>query len=119
MRHAAIFAMLALAACAGRAPAPVQTVQIQDTTMACEAIQAEIAGNTARMADLGQERGLKVAQNVVAGVAGAFFILPWFLMDFQNSASIDERALQSRNQYLATLALQRCPQVAAAPAVVR
>lgn len=80
--------------------------------MTCDAIHAEIAANTQRLGDLGTERGAKVAQNVAAGVAGAFFILPLVLMDFQNAAGIDERAPQSRNQYLATLSQQRCTQLA-------
>jgi hypothetical protein len=77
--------------------------------MDCNAIRAEITSNTARIADLGSESGAKVAQNVAAGVAGAIFILPLFLMDFQGSAGIDQRALEARNQYLATLAGTRCP----------
>ena len=105
------------AACAGRAPAPVAVVQPVDETMTCDAIQAESAANTKRIGELGSEQGAKVAQNVAAGVAGAFFILPLFLMDFQNAAGKEEAALKSRNDYLATLARQRCaPQPAAQPA---
>ncbi len=104
------------AACAGRAPAPVAVVQPVDETMTCDAIQAESAANTKRIAELGTEQGAKVAQNVAAGVAGAFFILPLFLMDFQNAAGKEEAALKSRNEYLATLARQRCaPQPTAQP----
>ncbi|WP_431304331.1 hypothetical protein [Sediminicoccus sp. BL-A-41-H5] len=109
-----IACVVGLSACAGRAPAPVAVVQPIDNTMDCQAIQAEIAANTARISDLGSESGAKVAQNVAAGVAGAFFILPLFLMDFQGAAGIDQRALESRNQYLGTLAATRCappPQV--------
>jgi hypothetical protein len=76
--------------------------------MDCNAIRAEITANTGRISDLGSESGAKIAQNVAAGVAGAFFILPLFLMDFQGSAGIDQRALEARNQYLATLANSRC-----------
>ncbi len=107
-RLTALALALLLGACAGRAPAPVAVVQPMDETMDCAAIQAEVAANSQRMAALGTESGAKVAQNVVAGVAGAIFILPLFLMDFQGAAGIDERALQSRNAYLATLARSRC-----------
>jgi hypothetical protein len=113
----ALSTVMLTAACAGRAPAPVAVVQPIDETMSCEAIQAEVNANTQRIAELGTEQGAKVAQNVVAGVAGAIFILPLFLMDFQNAAGKDEAALKSRNDYLATLARQRCaPQPAAQPA---
>ena len=100
---------LMLGACAGRAPAPVATVQPVDETMNCDAIRAEIANNTQRLAELGQESGAKVAQNIAAGVAGAILILPLFLMDFQNASGVETTALQNRNNYLATLARQRCP----------
>jgi len=107
-RLTALALALVLGACAGRAPAPVAVVQPMDDRMNCAAIQAEVAANSQRIAALGAESGAKVAQNVVAGVTGAFFILPLFLMDFQGAAGIDERALQSRNQYLSTLASTRC-----------
>ena len=97
------------AGCAGRTPAPVQTVQMLDNMISCEGIHAEMSNNTQRLGDLGSERGAKVAQNVAAGVAGVFIPVLWFAMDFQNAAGIEERALQARNQYLATLAIQRCP----------
>ena len=105
------------AACAGREPNPVATVQPIDDTMNCEVIQAEVNSNTQRIAELGPEQSNKVAQNIAAGATGAFFILPLFLMDFQNAAGKEEAALKSRNDYLATLARQRCaPQPAAQPA---
>jgi hypothetical protein len=112
----ALAAVVFASACAGRAPAPVAVVQPVDETMTCDAIQAEVNANTQRIAELGSEQGAKVAQNVAAGVAGAFLILPFFLMDFQNAAGKEEAALKSRNDYLATLARQRCaPQPAAQP----
>ena len=112
----ALAAVVFASACAGRAPAPVAVVQPVDETMNCDAIQAEVNANTQRIAELGSEQGAKVAQNVAAGVAGAFLILPFFLMDFQNAAGKEEAALKSRNDYLANLARQRCaPQPSAQP----
>jgi hypothetical protein len=102
-------ATLMVTACAGRAPAPVQTVQMKDAMMDCTAINAEIAANTAHEGALGSEKGGKVAQNVVAGVAGLFIPVLWFAMDFQGAADTESKALESRDQYLSTLALQRCP----------
>ena len=93
--------------CAGRAPNPVSVVQVQDRHMDCPAIFAEVQSNNQRVQELAEEQGFKVAQNVVTGVAG--FIIPvlWFGMDWQGAASKDVAALQSRQQYLATLAEQR------------
>jgi hypothetical protein len=101
-------------ACAGRAPAPVQTVQVKDTMMDCTSINAEISANTARISELGSEKGGKVAQNVLAGVAGVFIPILWLGMDFQGAAETDSRALEARNEYLSSLALQRCSAVSAA-----
>jgi hypothetical protein len=114
---AAVVAALSLAACAGRAPAPVQTVQLKDSQMDCTAINAEINANTQKQADLGSEKGSKVAQNVAAGVTGLVVWPLWFAMDFQGAADTESKALEARDEYLSTLALQRCrPQTSASTA---
>ena len=69
-------ATLMVTACAGRTPAPVQTVQLKDQTMDCTAINAEIAGDTVKVADLSKEEGNKRGQNVAAGIAGAVLFWP-------------------------------------------
>ncbi|MGJ0393044.1 MAG: hypothetical protein ACR650_09840 [Methylocystis sp.] len=107
---------VALAACAGRAPAPVAVVQPQDRYMDCAAIQAEVSANNAKVQELASEEGLKVAQNVAAGVAGIVVPVLWFGMDWQGAASKEVLALQQRQQYLASLAEQRC---APAPAMTK
>lgn len=106
-RLAVLIGATLLAACAGRAPEPVQVVQMQDRYMDCTAIMAEVAANNAKVQNLASEKGLKVAQNVAAGVAG--FVVPviWFGMDWQGTADKEIAALQSRQQYLAVLAEQR------------
>jgi hypothetical protein len=106
---------LMLAACAGRAPAPVAVVQAQDRYMDCAAISSEAQANTKRIQELGSEEGGKVAQNVIVGVAGILIPVLWFGMDFQNAAGKEVAALQSRQQYLATLAEQRCGAIAPLP----
>ena len=109
--------MLGLSGCAGRVAAPVQTVQLKDAMMDCNAITAEIAADAAQQAKLSKEGGEKTTQNVVAGVAGAVLFWPaLFLMDFQDAAGKEAKALKMRDQYLSTLAAQRCP---LAPVVVQ
>ena len=103
----AVLAAIFLASCAGRAPQPVAAVQPQDPYLHCTAIQAEILANNKTVQGLGSEEGAKVAQNVAAGVAGLFIWPLWFAMDFQGAASKEEVALQSRQEYLATLAAQK------------
>jgi len=99
---------LALGACAGRSPQPVAVVQPQDPYSDCAAITAEIEANNRRVNELASEGNLKVAQNVAAGVAGVFVPVLWFGMDWQGAAGTEAASLQSRQQYLATLAQQRC-----------
>lgn len=108
MRKSLIVALIALSGCAGRAPSPVAVVQPQDRYTDCAAITVEVEANNAKVAELASEEGLKVAQNVAAGVAGIVIPVLWFGMDWQGSASKEVTALQSRQQYLSTLAEQRC-----------
>ena len=92
----------------GRAPAPVSVVQPQDRYLDCKAILAEVETNNKKVSELASEEGLKVAQNVAAGVAGIVIPVLWFGMDWQGAASKEVTALQSRQQYLATMAEERC-----------
>jgi hypothetical protein len=48
--------------------------------------------------------------NVAAGVAGLLIPVLWFGMDFKGAASEEVAALQARQQYLTTLATERCKQ---------
>ena len=115
---AAFAAAVALSGCAGRPPAPVQVVQMQDQYANCAAIMAEVQADNQRISELGSEQGSKVAQNVVAGVAGLFIPVLWFGMDFQGAAGTEQAALQSRQQYLSSIAQERCRGQAARPPVV-
>lgn len=99
---------LSLGACAGRAPQPVATVQPQDVNANCTMITAEIQANNIKVEELASEQGIKVAQNVAAGVAGLVVWPMLFAMDWQGSAGKDVAALQARQQFLTNLALERC-----------
>jgi hypothetical protein len=124
MRILSIVALtVALAGCAGRAPAPVAVVQPTDRYMDCTAILAEVSGNNERVKQLAADKGLKTTHNVAAGVAGLFIPVLWFGMDFQGTADTEIAALQSRQQYLSMMADQkRCaaePESAPPPARAR
>ena len=106
---------IALAACAGRDPQPIATVQPQDQYSDCTMIRAEIEANNQKSTQLANEQGWKVAQNVGAGVVGLVIWPVWFGMDFKDAAGKEAAALQSRQQFLTTLATERC---AAPPARV-
>jgi hypothetical protein len=110
MRNELVVAVLGivLVGCAGRDPQPIVTVQQQDVYADCTMIRAEIEANNIKVKELADEQGLKVAQNVAAGVAGLVIWPIWFGMDFKGAAGKDAAALQARQQYLAVLATQRC-----------
>jgi hypothetical protein len=71
-------------------------------------IRAEIEANNAKATELANEQGLKVAQNVAAGVVGLVVWPIWFGMDFKGAAAQDAANLQARQEYLTQLAAQRC-----------
>ena len=110
MRIELMVAMLgiALVGCAGRDPQPIVTVQQQDVYADCTMIRAEIEANNAKVKQLADEQGWKVAQNVGAGVVGLVIWPVWFGMDFKDAAGKEAAALQARQQYLTVLATQRC-----------
>src|SRR5262245_23297128 len=110
MHRALVISMLgiAVAACAGRDPQPIATVQPQDQTASCTQITAEIQANNIKVQELADEQGLKVAQNVAAGVVGLVVWPVWFAMDAKGAASKEVAALQARQQYLTTLATEKC-----------
>ena len=98
---------LALAACAGRDPQPIATVQPQNQYSDCAQISAEIQANNVKVKQLADEQGgMKTVQNVAAGVVDNVI----FGMDFKGAEDKELVALQARQQYLTTLAAQRCAQ---------
>ena len=106
---AALFAALVLPGCAGRDAQPVAISQAHDSSLKCDQIKAEINANNQKLEALADEHDLKIAQNVVAGVAGAFTLgLTWFALDAKGAAKQDAEALSARNKYLAELASSRC-----------
>ena len=66
----AIFAAMTFLGCAGRDAVPVTLVQPQDQVSSCSMIAAEIEANNQKVQQLADEKGIKVAQNVAAGVGG-------------------------------------------------
>jgi hypothetical protein len=107
-----------LSGCAGRDPHPVAVVQQQDTHSDCAMIRAEIEANNVQAEKLAEENHAKIAQNVAAGVVGVVVWPVWFAMDAKGAAGTEMDALKARQQYLASLAEQRCA-VPAAPAPPR
>ena len=91
-----------LAACAGRDAAPAQAVAMPtDQQLDCSALQAEIAGNNAKVVSLTSEEKDKRGQNIAMGVVGAIIFWPaLFAMDFKDAAGTDKKAVEARLAYL-------------------
>ena len=96
-----------LGACAGHMPQPGAIVQPQDRYMDCPAITVEVKANNKKVQEIASEEGLNVGQSAAAGIAGFVPVL-WFAMDWRGAANMEVAALQNRQQYLASLAEQRC-----------
>ncbi len=104
---AAIAAATFVSACAGRDPMRSQRSSRKTQLRLCDD-PGEISANNTKATELANEQGMKVAQNVGAGVVGLVIWPVWFGMDFKGAASKDAAALQARLEYLTQLAVQRC-----------
>jgi len=82
-------------------------VQHTDDVAGCQQIIAEIKANNETISDLASDEGLKVTQNVAAGVAGIVSPVLWFGMEFQDAAGKEGKALSQTNEDLAGLAKKR------------
>ena len=91
---AALFVPFALAACAGRDPQPIATVQAQDSSASCAMIAAEVQAHNIKVRELADEpqdhserrgRRRRYLHPVI-----------WFGMDFKGAADKEVAALQAR-----------------------
>lgn len=99
---ASMMCMLGLYGCAGATPHPVPQYQPKDKFKSCEQIRLEMQDNQTKMMNLIPKEN-KTAKNVALGVAGAFFIVPWFFMDFSDAERIEVQGYELRNNYLMAL----------------
>ncbi|WBT38625.1 MULTISPECIES: hypothetical protein [Hyphomicrobium] len=99
---------LTLGACAGRAPQIPPLFHATDRSIACDQIAAETKVNNQKISDLATEQQWKFGQNVTAGIVGFMAWPAWLGLDFQDAAGQEARALSQRNEYLLTLAKERC-----------
>jgi len=99
---------LTVSACAGRVPQPSPIFLASDQQLECGAIEAEAKINNERIATLAVEQNWKFGQNVTAGIAGFMLWPAWLALDFQDAAGKEAKSLSLRNQYLLTLAEERC-----------
>ena len=84
-----------IAGCGGRAANPTVAYKVSDGSMSCEEIKAEMAHIQSQVDKLIPESN-KTAKNVGLGVAGWFFLVPWFFMDFSEAEKVEIKAYQER-----------------------
>ena len=96
---------IALAACAGRTPAPVSLSQPSDSATSCE---GEIAANNARALAFVKQQSNTNVKNVGAAVVGVLLFPPLLLaMDLSGADGVELQALRARNEHIASLMRQR------------
>lgn len=98
-----IIAVIFVAGCAGRAANPVSVNQYGDASRSCKAIESELSfidSEVSRLIPATEKTG----KNVALGVAGAFFLVPWFFMDFSQAEQTEINALRQRHNHLIILA---------------
>ena len=49
----------------------------------------------------------KTGKNVALGVAGWFFLVPWFFMDFKNAEAVEYEAYRQRYNHLSAIAMSK------------
>jgi len=102
----AVSALLLSTACAGRTANPVSEYQYGDENKTCPRLRAEISQTSGDIAALIPDTN-KTGQNVALGVAGAFFIVPWFFMDFSEAEQVEVNALRRRHNNLVAIASEK------------
>jgi len=84
-----------LTGCAGRSANPINSNQPGDYQKTCSSLLSEmndIQGSINKL--LPKEN--RTGQNVALGIAGAFFIVPWFFMNFSDAEKIEIEAYRTR-----------------------
>ena len=94
--------VLNLSACGGRSANVVETEKWGDKYLTCEEINSEI-----KVAELNIKhlipKSSKTGKNAALGVAGLFFLVPWFFMDLSNAEKQELEGYQERYKMLVKL----------------
>lgn len=102
----AMISVLSLTACGGRTPAPVMVAQYGDQNKNCKALEYEIMNIQSEIQRLLPKTD-KTGKNVALGVAGWFFLVPLFFMDFKNAEAVEYEAYRQRYQHLNAIAMSK------------
>ncbi len=97
---------LTIVGCAGRTPVPVMAAQYGDENKSCQTLAYEMNHAQSEMTRL-LPKADKTGQNVALGIAGAFFLVPWFFMDFKEAEQTEYEAYRQRYNHLGMIAMQK------------
>ena len=103
----AVFCLLLLAGCGGRAAHPVAANNDYDDRLSCDHLRAEREVNDSKLADLTKERKNDNNNNVGLAVMDPLFL------DLSGSERTEAEALTKRNAVLDGLIATKCPATAA------
>lgn len=92
--------------CAGRAANPIMTHQYGDDKRSCKALEMELSQIEQEIQRL-VPKTEKTGKNIALGVAGAFFLVPWFFMDLSKAEQIEVNAYRQRYNHLVILAVEK------------
>ncbi len=95
-----------LVACGGRTPQPIMAHQYGDNAKNCKALIYEIQNIEGEIQRLLPQTD-KTGKNVALGVAGWFFLVPLFFMDFKNAEAVEYQAYRQRYNHLSSLAMSK------------
>jgi len=104
----AVSLLLALSACAGRNPEPVDVQQSADRGLTCPVIEAEMEGNRARVRYLEKENSEASDMNITLGALAAGLFPPALVAtDVSDAQEVEISALHDRNTHLETLRIHK------------
>ena len=78
-------------------------IQYGDDAKSCKQLKHEIITTQGEMQRILPKTD-KTVKNVTLGVAGLFFLVPWFFMDFKNGDQQEYDALRQRYNHLNSIA---------------
>ena len=102
-----LLTLLIITACAGRNAAPILPSQYGDKDLNCTQIENEMKRIEFDIRALLPKTD-KTGKNVGLGIAGWFFIIPWFFMDLSDAEQIEVDAYKVRYENLRYLAQKKC-----------
>ena len=105
-RISAFLLIVFISGCAGRAANPVMIRQFGDENRSCASLMTEMTSIENEIQTLIPKTN-KTGKNVALGVAGWFFLVPWFFMDLSQAEQEEINAYRMRYNSLLIIASEK------------